>query len=85
MTTEATDARSRLDGVRPKHAACTACGYGVAGIPIHNLTIVCPECGTPVLFDALPRAGNRQSPVHRSPLVLLALLIVLASVLALVL
>jgi hypothetical protein len=39
-----------LDGVIPKHATCTACGYDISGIPITQGVIPCPECGTLVAF-----------------------------------
>ena len=42
---------AELEGVRPKHSVCLACGYGLAGIEIKRGVIVCPECGAPAAFE----------------------------------
>jgi len=43
-----------FDGLRPKNALCTSCGFHFGGIPIHGGQITCPECGTPVAFALVP-------------------------------
>ena len=47
-----------LEGVRPKNAICTRCGYPFGGVPIHNSVIVCPECGEPVRFALVAPARH---------------------------
>lgn len=40
-----------LDGLAPKNASCTACGYHFGGIAIRNGVIVCPECAHENMFE----------------------------------
>jgi len=40
----------RVDGARPKNAACMKCGYVFGGIEIRGRIVVCPECGVPNEF-----------------------------------
>jgi hypothetical protein len=50
---------ANLDGIRPRNAVCTHCGYHLGGVPITQGHITCPECGKPVVFALMP---PRQSP-----------------------
>ena len=42
---------NELDGIRPKNAVCTRCGYHIGGIEIKDGMITCPECGHDVVFE----------------------------------
>ncbi|MCH9058426.1 MAG: hypothetical protein IIB55_07345 [Planctomycetes bacterium] len=44
----------KYDGIRPKNAVCTRCGYHIGAVPIRHGVIVCPECGEAVVFAFEP-------------------------------
>ena len=75
-------APSPLEGVIPKHATCTACGYDISGIPISQGIILCPECGTNVPFDFPPRPPtppSRGSLRRNTFIVLIAVAIIITA------
>ena len=76
--------KHRLDGVRPRHTICPACGYQHGGLEIKGGIIVCPECGATMNFD-LPRPPRPvQGPPRRLALwLLLALAMAMAALYAL--
>ena len=39
------------DGICPKNAVCTGCGYHFGGLPIEGGVIICPECGHAQTFE----------------------------------
>lgn len=45
---------TRYDGVCPKNAVCTHCGYHIGGVAITDGSITCPECGESVPFAFAP-------------------------------
>ncbi len=51
----------RVDGTRPKNAACLKCGYIFGGIQIRARVVVCPECGAPNEFT-LPSPEREPLP-----------------------
>jgi hypothetical protein len=57
--------RHPLDGVRPRNAVCTSCGYHIGGVPIEDGQLICPECGKPVVFVLLPPERHGPSVLAR--------------------
>jgi hypothetical protein len=60
-----------LDGVRPRHTVCPACGYQHGGLPIRAGIIVCPECGATMDFDLRREKRRARRPPRRVTLWLL--------------
>jgi hypothetical protein len=50
---------TKYDGVCPKNAVCTHCGYHIGGVPIKDGCIICPECGESVPFAFAPVVRSR--------------------------
>jgi hypothetical protein len=69
----------KLDGISPRNAVCTHCGFHLGGIPIKGVRVTCPECGKPVVFELTSPATRGK----RSPLALYLVLFIGASLVAL--
>ena len=66
-----------FDGIRPKNAVCTRCGYHIGAVPIRRGVIVCPECAEVVVFAF--------GPIERRTMRFTATAIVMSALLSLTL
>jgi hypothetical protein len=70
-----------LDGIRPKAAFCSRCGYRFGGVPIQHGIIICPECGHTTRFaleSPRPAPTRRPLPLRIAWYAVLSLLATIA-------